>query len=340
MPDRGCRDAGPDLDPLYFDPTQISANAAVKAAVKFLLADVNAGSVRLRGELNGHVGDIDDMWCFLGDLDVFDRTLTILASESAYPGAARRTYRNIVCHKADVERMIPRMREVDLTPEKHSLAYRLQMSNQRAASQHGFDSVEAYLAAQRDGNIKSAIWVGDIKMMLTELELLAPDIPQKWPPPQDDLGDERNAIAFARLVPERMIAWQQEGLSATEIARKLIAEGAHTDRIDDHGRLEEDEIRAIAGLVRAAMIVSGTDIRADEHQSVKKQATSKTYSNRQDDMRARTGRWATRVEDEKWARDNGYPRDHVRGLRRDFSKTLSISDRHEFHRPGPRKPSV
>src|SRR6202043_3447559 len=104
--------------------------------------------VRLRGELNGHVGDIDEMWCYLGNLDVFDRTLTIPASESACPGAARRTYRNIVCHKADVERMVPRMREVDLTPEKHSLAYRLGIANQCAASRGGYQSVEAYLEAR------------------------------------------------------------------------------------------------------------------------------------------------------------------------------------------------
>jgi hypothetical protein len=159
LPDRGVRDAGP-LDPLCFDPTQISAKAAVKAAVRYLLADVNAGSVRLRGELNGHVGDIDEMWCFLGDLDVFDRTLAISASASAYSGAGRRTYQNIVCYKVDVERIIPRMREVDLIPEKHSLAYRMQIFNQRAASQHGFDSVEAYLDAKRAGNVKVECRVG------------------------------------------------------------------------------------------------------------------------------------------------------------------------------------
>ena len=131
--------------PLHLDPTQISERAAVKAAIKYLRADVNAGSVRLRGELNGRVGDIDEIWCCLGNLNIFDRTLTI--SASAHPGAA--IYRNIVCHKADVERITPRMQEVDLTPEKHSLLYRLRLSNQRAAYREGYQSVEAYLEARR-----------------------------------------------------------------------------------------------------------------------------------------------------------------------------------------------
>jgi hypothetical protein len=131
-------------DPLHPDPTQISERAAVKAAIEYLRADVNAGSVRLRGELNGRVGDIDEMWCCLGNLDVFDRTLTI--SASAHPGAA--IYRNIVCHKADVERITPRMQEADLTPEKHSLLYRLKLSNQRAACREGYQSVEEYLEAR------------------------------------------------------------------------------------------------------------------------------------------------------------------------------------------------
>jgi hypothetical protein len=271
LPDRGVREAGlGTLDPLYFDPTQISAKAAVNAAVKYLLADVSAGSVRLRGELNGRVRNIDEVCCHLGEFDIFDGTLTIPG------GTARLIYRYVACHKPDVEQITPRMRDVDLTPEKHSYPYRLQMSNQRAASQHGFDSVEAYWAALRDGNIKEAVWVGDKIEMLTALELLAPDIPQKWPPPQDDLGEEPNDIAFAS--------------------------------------------------------------RADEHQSVKKQAALETYSKHQHDMRASTGRWATRVEDDKWARANGYATRHVRDeLRRDFANTLSTVEQVEFRWPGPRK---
>jgi hypothetical protein len=72
-----------------------------------------------RGQLRSRVGYIDEMWCHLGDLSAWAETLTV-RNASAGKDAPCRAWQNVLCRKADVERIIPRMRGVDLTPEKHS----------------------------------------------------------------------------------------------------------------------------------------------------------------------------------------------------------------------------
>jgi hypothetical protein len=69
-----------------------------------------------------------------------------------------------------------------------------------------------------------------------------------------------------------------------------------------------------------------------------KQAPFEAYKKHQRDSKASTGSWASREQDEEWARANNYAERHVRDdLRSRFKKTLSPADRAEFQKPGRRK---
>jgi hypothetical protein len=76
--------------------------------------------------------------------------------------------------------------------------------------------------------------------------------------------------------------------------------------------------------------------------AIKKTVTRKkivgddTYANHQRDTKKKTGRWATRAEDDELAKKNGFSRDSMRAVRTKFAKTLSRADRIEFQRSGPR----
>jgi hypothetical protein len=104
-----------------WDPIEISAFASLTAAGGLLRREVTAGNIRLRGHLNdGHSTDIEEVWCYLGDIDAFAGTLTIPPNAGAPEDDPCRVWRNVLCRKIDVERIAPRMHQVDLTPEVHS----------------------------------------------------------------------------------------------------------------------------------------------------------------------------------------------------------------------------
>jgi hypothetical protein len=112
-----------------WDPIQISAFAALNAATGLLQQEVSAGNARLRGQLNGRrSSDIEGMWCYVGEIDAFAGTLTVPPNSSAPADAPCRVWQNVLCRKVDIERIVPRMRESDLTPEVHSAMYRFSVS--------------------------------------------------------------------------------------------------------------------------------------------------------------------------------------------------------------------
>jgi hypothetical protein len=68
-----------------------------------------------------------------------------------------------------------------------------------------------------------------------------------------------------------------------------------------------------------------------------KQAPFEAYEKHQRDTNARTGLWASREQDEEWARVNNYAERHVRDdLRPQFKKTLNAAERARFEKPGRR----
>jgi hypothetical protein len=68
-----------------------------------------------------------------------------------------------------------------------------------------------------------------------------------------------------------------------------------------------------------------------------KHAPFEAYKKHQRDTKARTGLWASREQDEEWARANNYAERHVRdNLRSQFKKTLNPAERARFEKPGRR----
>jgi hypothetical protein len=68
-----------------------------------------------------------------------------------------------------------------------------------------------------------------------------------------------------------------------------------------------------------------------------KQAPFDAYKKHQRDTNAKTGLWASREQDEEWARANNYAERHVRDdLRSQFKNTLNPAERARFEKPGRR----
>jgi hypothetical protein len=67
-----------------------------------------------------------------------------------------------------------------------------------------------------------------------------------------------------------------------------------------------------------------------------KRATPEAYSEHQRTHLTSTGEYASRREDEAWAKANGYTRDYVRNvLRRRYYESLTVDDQNRFRRASP-----
>jgi hypothetical protein len=136
-----------------WDPIEISAFAALNVANGLLQQEVRAGNVRLRGNLNGRrSGVIEGMWCYLGEIDAFFGTLRICPNTSASEDAPCRVWQNVLCRKVDVERIVPRMWESDLTPEAHSVMYRSSVSRHGGNYGAVLEKIKAGDARLREGH--------------------------------------------------------------------------------------------------------------------------------------------------------------------------------------------
>jgi hypothetical protein len=69
-----------------------------------------------------------------------------------------------------------------------------------------------------------------------------------------------------------------------------------------------------------------------------KTVSYKAYADHQRATRRAAGRWASRDDDNRWAKENNYVARHVRdALRRQFAASLPPKDRAQFQRKGRRK---
>ena len=104
--------ADPWLSGILF-PDWYCETSVAQMAANSLCSGVERGDIRLRGELDGQVGEIDPIWSKRGKLDVLNETLTIDANTWAnvLDGGANRVYREVSCHMGDVEEIISYLRE-------------------------------------------------------------------------------------------------------------------------------------------------------------------------------------------------------------------------------------